>query len=315
MDRSSFVLSSIAFAGAAGLPGPASAQAALMNLRVSATANDSYASSYFAQDAGFFTKNGLNVDLQTMNNGPAIAAAVSAGTTDIGVATPVTLANAYLHGLPVTIVAAGAISTVKFATVVLTVAKNSPLAAAKDFEGKIIALNALRTGSEVNLDVWLTAGGADLAKVKIVEMNFSDMGPSLQRGRIDGAVMTEPAITVALQNGQVQVLTDLVRSIASEYVNSCWFAMRAWATANPEPVRRFQHAIYDAQKWANAHHAETAEILAHYSKMDLTLARQMTRSAWAENMKLVDIQTYLDAAAKFGMIPKPIDAAALVYKA
>lgn len=45
--------------------------------------------------------------------------------------------------------------------------------------------------------------------------------------------------------------------------------------------------------------------------MDLTLVRQMTRSVWAERVKLNDIRTSLDPAAEFGILAKPLDAAAL----
>src|SRR3984885_1248712 len=139
MLRSTFLATSASLSTLA-LASPAPAQTpALMNLRIAATANDTYASAYFAQDAGFFTKAGLNADLETMNNGAAITAALSAGSMDIGVATPVILANAYLHGLPVVIVAAGAISITGVTSVGLCVAGNSTLKTAKDFEGKTIA--------------------------------------------------------------------------------------------------------------------------------------------------------------------------------
>ena len=300
---------------AASLRLPASAQApAPLNVRVAATANDTYASAYFAQDMGFFTRAGLNVDLETMNNGAAIAAALSAGSMDIGVATPIILANASLHGLPVVIVAAGAISLTGTTSVALCVAANSPLKMPKDFEGKTIAVNALHTGTEVNLEAWMRQGGSDISKVKLVEITFSAMGQALESARIDGAVMTEPAMTVAIGSNNVKILADLDKVVAPVYVNSCWFAMHDFAQKNPELVRRFQSAIYAAQKWANGHHAESAAILAKYSKMDLDLVRRMNRSTFAEGLRVADIQTFLDFGAKYGLIARPVSAAGLVYQ-
>jgi ABC-type nitrate/sulfonate/bicarbonate transport system substrate-binding protein len=299
---------------AASLPLPASAQVpAPLNLRVAATANDTYASAYFAQDMGFFTRAGLNVDLETMNNGAAIAAALSAGSMDIGVATPIILANAVLHGLPVVIVAAGAISIRGTTTEALCVAANSALKTPKDFEGKTVALNGLHTGPEVNLDAWLTQGGSDITKVKLVEIGFSAMGQALESARVDGAVMTEPAMTVALGSNNVKILADLDTVVAPVYVNSCWFAMHDLAQKNPELIRRFQSAIYAAQKWANGHHAESAAILAKYSKMDLDLVRRMNRTTFSEGLRVADIQTLLDIGAKYGLLARPVSAAALVY--
>ncbi|HEV8020711.1 MAG TPA: ABC transporter substrate-binding protein [Candidatus Lustribacter sp.] len=314
MLRPTFLATSASLSALA-LASPAPAQTpALMNLRIAATANDTYASAYFAQDMGFFTKAGLNVDLETMNNGAAITAALSAGSMDIGVATPVILANAYLHGLPVVIVAAGAISITGVTSVGLCVSANSTFKVPKDFEGKTIAVNALHTGTEVNFDAWLTQGGMDLSKVKLVEVTFSAMGQALQSGRIDGAVMTEPAMTVAIGANNVKLLADLDKVLAPEYVNSCWFAMRDFAKANPELIRRFQTAIYAAQKWANTHHVESATILAKYSKMDLALVQRMARAPFAESLKVADIQAFLDPAAKFGTISQPVSAAAMIYR-
>jgi NitT/TauT family transport system substrate-binding protein len=312
MIRSTFCAASASFM-AFSLPLPAWAQTPALPLRIAATANDTYASAYYAQDLGFFTRAGLNVDLQTMNNGSAIAAAVSAGAMDIGVATPVTLANAYLHGLPVVIVAAGSISSAKVPTLVLTVAKNSGIKTAKDLEGKIVAVNALKTGSEVNLDVWLSQGGADISKVKLIETPFSSMGLAVENGQVAAAVMTEPALTLALKQNNIEAVTDLDRAMG-QFLNSCWFAMRDFAKSNPEAIRRFQSAIYATQKWANTHQPETAAVLSKYSKMDPNLVRTIARSFYAEQMRVADIQTFLDPAAKFGVITKPVSAVSLLYQ-
>jgi NitT/TauT family transport system substrate-binding protein len=72
---------------------PATAQA-LQNLRVAATPNDTYAEAYYALDTGFFRRAGLNVELTTLNNGAAVSSAVASGAIDVGVSTPVQLANA-----------------------------------------------------------------------------------------------------------------------------------------------------------------------------------------------------------------------------
>ena len=313
MIRSTFLAVSAPLL-AASLRLPVSAQTpAPLNLRVAATANDTYASAYFAQDMGFFTRAGLNVDLETMNNGAAIAAALSAGSMDVGVATPIILGNAILHGLPIVIVAAGAISVSGTTSVALCVAANSPLKTPKDFEGKTIAVNGLHSGTEVNLEAWLSQGGSDVSKVKLLEINFSAMGQALETARIDGAVMTEPAMTVAIGSNNTKILVDLDKVVGRAYVNSCWFAMHDFAQKNPELVRRFQSALYAAQKWANGHHNESADILAKYSKMDVDLVRRMNRTTYAEGLRVADIQTFLDFGTKYGLLAKPVSAAALVY--
>ena len=285
-----------------------------MNLRVAATANDTYASAYFAQDMGYFTRARLNVDLQTFNNGAAIAAAIVGGAIDIGVSTPVSIANAYLHGFPLVIVAAGSLSNSKARPLLLCISKTSGYKTAKELEGKTVAVNALKAGSELALDCWLAQGGADISKVKVVETNFSDMGASLERGSIAAAVISEPALSLALKQNAIQVLGDPNAAIAPQYLNSCWFATREFAQKNPDLLRRFNSAIYDAQKWANTHQSESGLILSKYAKMDIDLIRGMSRSPFADQLRVSDIQPFLDQAAKYGTIARPVSAADLVYR-
>jgi NitT/TauT family transport system substrate-binding protein len=312
--RSSFLATSASLAAAAALARPAVAQTRPLDLRLAANANDTFAAAYYAQDNGFFTRAGLNVDVQTISNGAAITAAVVGGTIDIGVAVPVTLAAAYLRGLPVVMIAAGALNVASVPNTRLCVSDPSPLKTAKDFEGRTIAINALGVGLELAPFVWLTVNGADKSKVKLVEIPFTEMGLALERHTVDAAVFTEPAFTVAAKQYHIKMFANVNTAIAPTYVSSCWFSTREFAQQHPEHIRRFVRAIYDAQKWANGHQDASAEILAKYSKMDPSLAHSMTRAHYAEALRAVDIQPFLDVAAKYGGLPAPVSAASLIYQ-
>jgi len=307
-------MTSAALAASAALPWPAAAQAPALDLRVAANANDTFAPAYYAQDEGFFTRNGLNVDLQTIANGAAITAAVVGGTIDVGVAVPVTIAGAFLRGLPVVMIAAGALSVASVPNTRLCVPDDSPLKTAKDFEGKTIAINALGVGLELAPFVWLTVNGADKSKVKLVELPFSEMGLALERHTVDAAVITEPAFTVAAKENHIKMFANVNTAIAPTYVSSCWFSTRPFAQAHPEHIHRFVRAIYDAQKWANGHQDASAEILTKYSKLDISLTRSMTRAHYAEQLRASDIQPFLDISAKYGGLPAHVSATDLIYQ-
>jgi NitT/TauT family transport system substrate-binding protein len=281
-------------------------------LNVAATANDTYASAYYAQDMGFFTRNGLNVDLTTMQSGAAITAAIVAGSIDVGVSTPIAIANAYLRGFPVVIVAAGSLSSASIKALLLCASKTSGIKTAKDLEGKVVAVNALKTGSELGLDAWLTQNGVDPAKVKVVETGFTEMGPAVDRGTVAAAVISEPMLSAALQQNNLQAIGDPNAAIAPQFLNSCWFSTKQFVQTKPEALRRFQKAIYEAQAWGNTHTAQSAVILAKYSKMDVSQVRSMTRSPYAVRLLASDVQPFLDAASKYGALSKPVSAADLI---
>lgn len=310
LQRSRFLAGSLTLLAAASAARAARAQTS--NLRVGATANDTYAQAYYAQDMGFFKKAGLDVDLQTLNNGAAISAAIAAGALDVGVSTPVQLANAVARGVPFVLVAAGALETPKVPVGMVLVAKNGPLRTAKDLEGKTVAVNALKTLSESVLDLWLAQNGADTAKVHTVETTFSEMGAAIERGTVAAAVVSEPALSIALKSGTVRSLGDPFAAIAPQFLISGWFATTTFVQKSPDLVKKFQTAIGEAGRWANEHHNESAAILAKYAKMNVEVIRAMGRCPYTDQLRLSDIQPQLDVALKFGIIPKPMNAADLI---
>ncbi len=283
-------------------------------LRVGATAVDCCAAAYYAQDAGFFQKQGLNVSLTTLNNGAAVAAAVASGTMDVGISTPMQIAQAVARGLPLTIVAAGSLASGRAPTTTLCVAAASTIARPKDLEGKTIAVSALRTLSDVSVKVWMTKGGADPAKVRIVEMPVSEMAPALERGTVDAAVITEPSLGVAKSTYHVRVLANPGNAIAPQYLAAAWFTTVDFAQQHPDTVKKFAAAIYDAGRWANAHHDRSAEVLGKYAKVEVATLSQMTRVVYPDALRGGDIQPELDAAYAVGALSKAMNASALMTR-
>jgi NitT/TauT family transport system substrate-binding protein len=311
VERSRFLAGSLALL-AAGAANGARAQGTLANLRVGATANDTYAQAYYALDLGFFQKAGLNVDLQTFNNGAAVSAAVAGGVLDVGISTPVQLANAVSRGIPFVLIAAGALETPKVPAGLMCVAKTGPLRNAKDLEGTVIAVTALKTLSEAALDLWLAQNGADVTKIRVVELTFAEMGPALERGTVAAALITEPALSNALKIGNVRSLGDPFLAVSPQFLLSGWFSTTTFVQKNPDVVKRFQSAIAEAGRWANDHHNESAVILAKYAKLEVSAIREMGRGVFTNALRASDIQPELDVAAKFGIIPKPMSAADLL---
>lgn len=311
-SRSGFLTVTGAAAWAFASARPLAAQTAPLAIRVGATPNDTYAEAYYAQELGIFAKAGLTPQVQTFTNGAAVAAAVAGGALDVGVSTPAQLANAVQHGVPFGLIAAGALETPQVPTGLVAVAKSGPITGAKDLEGKTVAVNAIKTLTEAAFDLWMTRNGADAAKVHVIEMTASEHGAAIERGAIDGAVLGEPSQSIAIRGGKLRILGDPFASVAPRYLISTWFARVPFAQAQPETIKRFQKAIYEAGVWANAHHADSAVILSKISKMDVDVIRGMGRCPYADQLRLSDVQPQLDVALKFGIIGKPMTASELL---
>ena len=276
-------------------------------LRVGTTGSDTYSEVYYGAEKGFFRRAGLNVTIETFNNGAAASAAVASGAIDIGVSSPLQVAQAFAHGVPFVLVAAGALNTEKEPSALLLVSSASTAKKASDLEGKVVAVNALKTASEEALDAWLGQSGVDISKVRTVEMPFSEMGAALRRGTVDAAVLAEPTLSTTLNSG-TRILANPTLAVARQYLLSSWFAMRTFAEANPDLIKRFASAIYDSGRWANANRSESAVILAEHAKLDVSVTTTMRRVQYAEALRVPEIQNQLDVALKFGMISKAVSA-------
>lgn len=291
---------------------PATTQT-LPALKVGATANDTFAEAYYAQDMGFFKKAGLNVELSTFTNGASVANAVASGAVDIGISNPVGLAGALTHGIPFTIVAGGGMYSTKEPTTVLCVAANSAIRSAKDLEGKTVAVSALKDLTQLGALAWLTKNGADVSKITWVELPFAEMGPAVERGTVAGAVISEPSLSAAKSKGLVRVLGKAFDAISPQFLIGAWFTTTSFAQKNPDLIKRFVSAIYETARWANAHQDQSGEILAKYSKITPEAVHAMARSTYAVSLTPAILQPPLDLAFKNSVIVRAVGANELIF--
>ena len=157
--RAALVCAAIALA-LAGASGTTFAQVP-PTVRIATSAAETYAQAFFAQDQGLFQKAGVNAEVQVLATGAAVQTAVAGGAVDVGVGTTVGLANAVIRGVPFVMIAPAAMSTQKAPTGLICIATSSTLKTAKDFDGKTIAVPALKQTADLAVRAWLAKGGED----------------------------------------------------------------------------------------------------------------------------------------------------------
>lgn len=282
-------------------------------LRVASTASDSYAEGLYGVDEGFFTKAGLNVDLQILGSGAAISTAVAAGAADIGVTNPLPLIAAVEHGIPFVYICGGAL--INFDEGALCVSPDSPIHTGKDFDGKTIATSSLNDINVVAIKAWIDRTGGDSSKAHFVEIPFAEMGPSLQRGVVDAAPIVEPALSVAKRAGTVRVLLPSMYSVFGPgFMIAGWFCRADWLKNNRDAARRFVGATYDVARWANAHPDESAAILAKYAKLDPQMLKTMNRAPYATALTPNMLQSVLDLSYQYKAVDKRIAPADIIAR-
>jgi ABC-type nitrate/sulfonate/bicarbonate transport system substrate-binding protein len=296
----------------AALPLRGRAQNAPLRIRLGAVPVDSYAEPFYAQHEGVFDRAGFAVEIIPFNSSGPMAAAAAGGALDIGMTDVSVLANAVDRGLPFVAIAGGGLYASTEPTTVLCVAKTSALATAVQFEGQAIAVSSLASLSSTGVKAWLVRNGADLAKVRLVEMPPPEMAAALVHGAIAGAFIAEPIFTQALSD--VRPLANAYDAIAPRLALNNWFTTKAWLAQNPDAVTRFVRCIYDTARWANAHRDMTAAILASVARLDVERIRHMRRAVYATSLDPAMMQPVLDAAYTYKTIAHRMTAGDLMAK-
>jgi NitT/TauT family transport system substrate-binding protein len=297
---------------AASLPGSAQAPA---TLKVAMIPIEPAAPVYYAKENGFFAKAGLDVDIDQNPSTPALAAALLSGTYDIAYGTVPNLATAHSKGLPFVLIAPGIADSAQHFGGAIMVAVNSPIKTGKDFNGKTLGTAGLNTIAEYLPRAWIDKNGGDSTTVKFVEMPFPVTPDAIGSGRVDGAYLAEPFVTIAEQKHLAKILTTADDAVTpGEYIATGWYTTTQWARAHPDLVARFQRALGEAAAWANANPAKVVPILVKDLHGDPALLAQSRRPYFPERLVLSEVQPWIDLTAHYAKFPT-FKAEDLIYSA
>jgi ABC-type nitrate/sulfonate/bicarbonate transport system substrate-binding protein len=267
----------------------------------------------YAFDLGLFEKAGLDVTLQPLSNGGAIAAGVASGTIDIGIGNVIAIETAHSKGLPLTVIAPAALNLNSAPSNVLIVKKDSPLRTAHDLNGLVIATNPLRGIGDLLTSAWIDKNGGDSTTIKYIEIPFPDAEGVVVQGRASASLSVEPFITQA--KGDTRVFANTFGVLGDGYLITAYFAAAPWAAAHPSVVAKFAAVIHDTAIWANANPAKSAEILAKYSHLDVAVVNQTIRARYATTLTPGQLQPTIDTAAHYKYIDSAFPAKDIIYQA
>jgi NitT/TauT family transport system substrate-binding protein len=294
----------------AGALRPAAMAQTRIPLRIGATANDSFAEAYYAQDLGYFTRAGIDAEITTFANGAQVSTGVASGALDVGISSVITLANATVRGLPFVYIAGGGMYTAAAPTIVLCAAKDSAIASARDLEGKAVSVSGIKDITHLAVVTWLEANGADPSKVNILEMPFSQVSAALNRGTIAAGVISEPSLAASLAD--VRILAKPFDLIGKRLMIGGWFATADWQKKNMAAAHAFATVIYQTARWANANHDKSAVILQKYTKIDDATVHRMVRVTYAESLEPDMIDPTLELAAREKFTERRVRAAEMI---
>lgn len=222
-----------------------------------------------------FLPAGMTSRVFTFTNPADQKAALMAGSLEMCGTTLAHAIHSAVMGQPVVVVAA-----LCNKSSALVVAKDGPIQSASDLKGKKIGY-VPGTMHEILLRETLTRNGISPQRdVRLVRVDFFDMGTALARGSIDAFLSGEPFPALAVTQGYGRILTYPYYGDAVGTINAGMMVRRDSIEKHPERVAALVLAHARATRHLNAHPDEWLQLAASFGTPVAVLA------AAAANMEL-----------------------------
>ncbi|MEU8727766.1 MULTISPECIES: ABC transporter substrate-binding protein [Streptomyces] len=236
---------------------------------------------YLGQKKGFFEKQGLKLSFSSAQGGAAIVPGVVSGQFEFGFSNMTSLLIAQSNGVPVKAVANGIASTGEVGKdfEALTVKGDSPIRSPKELAGKKVAINTLKNINETAVRASVRKAGGDPDEVELVELAFDQMPAALDAGRIDAAMVVEPALATIKSRGGREIASPMI-DVAPDLTVAMYFTSATYAREQPEVVKKFQAATAESLAYADAHPDEVREIVTTYTKIPADVLAKVTLPKW-----------------------------------
>jgi len=259
MKRST-LLAGLSAAAVAGATASRAESQTLTPITISCGLVEPHAAARYAAARGFFRKHGLDATILTQNNGAANAAAVVSGTAQFGISNILQLAQAHANNVSFKVVALGVLIDAKDVNSGLIVSESGGITNVGELSGKTIAVSSPRGLDQLETANFIDKLGGDSKSVRFLEMPPTASVAAVAANRIAATVTVPPMLQAALGSG-MRSLGDIEASVSPLWVPSGWFSTAEYAQNNPDIVRRFAAAIYEAGAWAATDRNGAAEIM------------------------------------------------------
>ncbi|MGE5218070.1 MAG: ABC transporter substrate-binding protein [Chloroflexota bacterium] len=268
-----------------------------------------YAPLWAADKKGFFSREGLDVQVVvTRGTSPcmqaliadSIHAALSANDGPMGLIE---------KGVNLAMIAAGSKTTH-----MILGGKN--IKTFEDLRGATIGSSTLTSGTAFLLRRVLMAKGLEYPKDYTL-VSVGGSGPSLMAlgsGKIDASILAVPLNFKAEQMGFN--LVGKVTDVFPNYLLSSFSVRREWAAAHRKETVQFLKGLLRARRWLEEHKADAVVFLAEDLQMTPALARRgldyyLEHRAWDPNLNIdmdglkTVVEIYAEQADMKGPIPSP----------
>lgn len=259
---------------------------------------------YLAEEEGLFEEQGLDVTISIGQGGSAIAAALQAGSIDIGFNNYVSLISGLSNGLPLQFVAEGTRGVAGNSGVV--VAEGSPITSPEDLRGATIGIIAPGSISDLTTNVRLGDVGLSSSDVEYVAVPLPNLNSAVEGGQVDGVWLTEPNSTQLRASGGTLVL-DAYEETTEGLAVGGYTVTEDWAADNAEALDRFRAAISAASALAADDLEATSAIIPTYTDLSAEMVSSITLPTYVAETDASEVQRVADLMLEHDFIQEPLE--------
>lgn len=218
---------------------------------------------WIAQDAGFFKKHRVDVDMVHMAGGDTIVEEMLAGRLQMAISAPGAVLRAKQRGVDFTYI--GALSN----RIDYVVVAQKDIKSFRELRGRKIAIGRFSSGPEYAGRMVFEKVGMRVGKDVFFTETFGGQPTRLamlQTGAIDAVVLTPPHTLRAKQLGFNAVLD--YASVIPHFFSSGYFTRRKYISENPRTYENILKALIDSTKYVFSDAPGTIKILARHLKIN-----------------------------------------------
>ena len=286
---------------------------------------------FIALHDGLFTKEGLTVKYTPAVSSETAVAQQLQGKLDISGGNYVSYINeAAVDHQPIELIAEGSIMQ-QGAQVIFTM-PNSKIQSLSQLKGQMLGVNA-PGNIDYLLDVSvLQENGIDPKLVKFPsasnpafaatdgQIPFPTMAAALASGKIAAATMPEPFASIAEQEYGAVPLADLNQGATTDFPIEGYVVTKAWATANPNTLKRFLAALETGQEIADTNRAAVETAFESLSgppngQVPSGIAAVMALDTYPIGVDQTRIQRVANVMYQFGLLKNKFDVSSMMLPA
>ena len=248
---------------------------------------------WLALDAGYFREQGLDVELQFIEPGAPLLAALNSGEVDIVSAGAPSLVLGNLQGLETMIF--GAVTNVLDITTVV----RPEVQSAEQMRGKTVAVSRLKAVTDVGARLGLQRLGLqpDVDFFTRGAGGIAESLAALEAGAVEGAAVSVPTLFEARKRGYRELASTADMGIP--FLGNSAGATRAYLAAHPEVGEPYLRALVQAIARLRTDRELGIAVIGKYTK---TEDREMLNATIDHYLKQFLVDPYPDAASLQGVL-------------